>query len=76
MTSDDCSANGMAATTKWLHMRADQHLGEATKPIKGIEKILETGCRLASMATSTSAGAAEPDKDWGRQHPSLFLLDR
>ena len=64
----------LAATTKWLHMRADQHLGEATKPIKGIEKILETGCRLASMASITSAGSAEPDKEWGRERPSFFWL--
>jgi hypothetical protein len=74
MTSDDCSANGLAATTKWLHMRADLQLGEVTKPTTGIEKILETGCRLASMASITSAGSAEPDKEWGRERPSFFWL--
>ena len=77
MTSDDCSANGLAATTKWLHMRADLQLGEATKPITGIENILETGCRLASMASITSAGSAEPDKQWGRHtHPFFWLIDK
>ena len=66
----------LAATTKWLHMRADQHLGEATKPIKGIEKILETGCRLASMTSITSAGSDRSTIHGVGRLPSFFLVDR
>jgi hypothetical protein len=76
MTLDHGSANALAATTKWLHMRADQHLGEATKPIKGIEKILETGFGLVSIASRVPARSDRSTIHGVGRLPSFFLVDR